>query len=454
MVNINWSLQRSHHGEQPFWALVTLACMLGQIGLPGGGFGASYGPTNIMGSDAVRFSGPTLSQGTNAVPDFIPVARFTDMLLNPGGKIPYNGQEITYPDIRLVYWAGGNPFHHHQDLNRLRGAWRKPETIIFNEQFWTPAAKMADIVLPATTGLERDDIGYARKEPYLIAMKKAREPIGEARDDYWIFSEITRRLGAGEIYSEGRDTMQWLAHLYEEARDKSAKSGVAFPAFDAFWEAGIAEIEGKEREPVMLARFRADPANNPLKTPSGKIEIFSEKIASFGYDDCPGHAVWLEPIEWLGSKKTARYPLHMLSDQPTDKLHSQLDHSPHAKATKVKGRQPITMHPDDAAARGIADGDLLRVFNDRGACLAAARLSDRIRRGVVRLSTGAWFDPQDSGSNSPLEKHGNPNALTLDIGASKLSQGCIAQTCLVEIERFDGPAPPVTAHQPPVIVGR
>jgi biotin/methionine sulfoxide reductase len=453
-VNINWSLQRSHHGEQPFWALVTLACMLGQIGLPGGGFGASYGPTNIMGSDAVRFSGPTLSQGTNAVPDFIPVARFTDMLLNPGGKIPYNGQEITYPDIRLVYWAGGNPFHHHQDLNRLRGAWRKPETIIFNEQFWTPAAKMADIVLPATTGLERDDIGYARKEPYLIAMKKAREPIGEARDDYWIFSEITRRLGAGEIYSEGRDTMQWLAHLYEEARDKSAKSGVAFPAFDAFWEAGIAEIEGKEREPVMLARFRADPANNPLKTPSGKIEIFSEKIASFGYDDCPGHAVWLEPIEWLGSKKTERYPLHMLSDQPTDKLHSQLDHSPHAKATKVKGRQPITLHPDDAKARGLADGDLVRVFNDRGACLAAVRTSDRIRRGVVRLSTGAWFDPEDSGSNRPLEKHGNPNALTLDIGASKLSQGCIAQTCLVEIERFDGPAPPVTAHQPPVIVER
>ena len=453
-VNINWSLQRSHHGEQPFWALVTLASMLGQIGLPGGGFGASYGPTNIMGGSSPLFSGPTLSQGTNKVPDFIPVARFTDMLLNPGAKIPYNGQEITYPEIRLIYWAGGNPFHHHQDLNRLRIAWQKPETIIFNEQFWTPAAKMADIVLPATTGLERDDIGYARREPYLIAMKKAREPIGEARDDYWIFSEITRRLGADDVYTEGRDTMQWLAHMHEESRQKSAKVGVPFPSFEEFWEAGIAEAKGENREPVMLARFRADPAANPLKTPSGKIEIFSEKIASFGYDDCPGHATWLEPIEWLGSKKAERYPLHMLSDQPADKLHSQLDHSPHAKATKVKGRQPVTMHPDDAAARGIADGDMLRVFNDRGACLAAAQLSDRIRRGVVRLSTGAWFDPEDQGSNRPLEKHGNPNALTLDIGASKLSQGCIAQTCLVEIERFDGPAPAVTAHTLPAFTAR
>ena len=453
-VNINWSLQRSHHGEQPFWALVTLACMLGQIGLPGGGLGASYGPTNGMGSTAPLLAGPTLSQGTNQVPDFIPVARFTDMLLNPGGKVDYNGKELTYPDIKLIYWAGGNPFHHHQDLNRLRVAWARPETIIFNEQFWTPAAKMADIVLPATTGLERDDIGYSRREPFLIAMKKAREPIGEARDDYWIFSEITRRLGADAVYTEGRDAMQWLAHLHEEGRQKSAKIGVELPSFEDFWEAGIAKVPGENTDPVMLAKFRADPAANPLKTPSGKIEIFSEKIASFGYDDCPGHAVWMEPIEWLGSRTAERYPLHMLSDQPADKLHSQLDHSPHAKATKVKGRQPVTMHPEDAAARGIADGDLLRVFNDRGACLASARLSDRIRRGVVRLSTGAWFDPQDSGSNTPLEKHGNPNALTLDIGSSKLSQGCIAQTCLVEIERFDGPAPLVTAHQLPAFSGR
>ncbi len=453
-VSIGWSLQRSHHGEQPFWGLITLACMLGQIGLPGGGFGVGYGPVNLMGSAGPRYSGPTLPQGTNAVPDFIPVARFTDMLLNPGGRTSYNGREITYPDIKLVYWAGGNPFHHHQDLNRLMIAWRKPETIIFHEQFWTPAARMADVVLPATTTLERDDIGYGTREPFLIAMKKAREPIGESKDDYWIFSEIAGRLGRGQDYTEGRTPMQWMAHLYGLSREKSAQAGVTIPPFEEFWEAGIAEAVSTQRDPVMLAEFRADPDKHPLKTPSGRIEIFSEKIHSFGYDDCPGHVVWLEPIEWLGSKTAERYPLHMLSDQPADKLHSQLDHSPHARATKVKGRQPITLHPEDARARGISDGDLLRVFNDRGACLAAARLSDRIRRGVVRLSTGAWFDPADAGSNRPLEKHGNPNALTLDIGASKLSQGCIAQTCLVEIERFDGPAPAVTAHRTPAFAKR
>ena len=455
MLSIGWSLQRSHHGEQPFWALVTLACMLGQIGLPGGGFGVGYGPVNLMGSPHPRYSGPTLPQGKNPVPDFIPVARFTDMLLHPGERFDYNGRSHVYPDIRLVYWAGGNPYHHHQDLNRLRQAWRKPDTIVFHEQFWTPAAKMADFVLPATTSLERDDIGYGTREPYVIAMKKAREPLGESRNDYDIFNALAERLGVGEAHSEGRKTTQeWLSHLYEEARVKSAKAGVTLPPYAEFWEAGIAEARGESRDPVMFAAFRADPEKNRLKTPSGKFEIFSETIASFGYDDCPGHATWLEPIEWLGAKTAERYPLHMLSDQPADKLHSQLDHSPHAKATKIKGRQPITLHPDDATARGIAAGDLVRVFNDRGACLAAARVSDRIRRGVVRLSTGAWFDPADASSNRPLEKHGNPNALTLDIGASKLSQGCIAQTCLVEIERFDGPAPAVTAHQPPAFAGR
>jgi biotin/methionine sulfoxide reductase len=126
---------------------------------------------------------------------------------------------------------------------------------------------------------------------------------------------------------------------------------------------------------------------HPLKTPSGKIEIFSEKIASFGYDDCPGHAVWLEPAEWLGSKKAERYPLHMLSDQPADKLHSQLDHSPHARATKIKGRQPVTLHPDDAAARGISDGDI-RVCSTTAAPARRRRQRPHPpRRGAV--STGA-----------------------------------------------------------------
>jgi biotin/methionine sulfoxide reductase len=449
MVSAAWSLQRAHHGEQPFWMAVALACMLGQIGLPGGGVGLGYGPTNLMGSPHPRFGGASLPQGTNAVRAFIPVARIADMLENPGSSFRYNGGVHAYPDIRLVYWAGGNPFHHHQDLGRLTRAWGKPETVVVHEQFWTPAARMADIVLPATTTLEREDVGFSRRESHVIAMPRVKDPPGEARDDYAVFAALAARLGAEQAFTGGRSVRDWLRHLYEDGREQAARAGVRLPPFDAFWQAGAARIEAEGPVPqVMLGEFRADPARHPLRTPSGRIEIFSERIAGFGLPDCPGHPVWLEPQEWLGAPLARRFPLHLLSDQPATRLHSQLDPSPHSQAGKVAGRQPISIHPEDAAARGIADGEVVRVFNARGACLAGARVTDAVRPGVVRLSTGAWYDPDPDGP----ERHGNPNALTLDLPASELSQGCSAQTCLVEVERWGGEPPPVRAHDLPALL--
>jgi biotin/methionine sulfoxide reductase len=450
MLNIAWALQRAHHGEQPFWALVTLAAMLGQAGLPGGGFGLGYGATNLMGSPHARFGGPTLPQGHNAVRDFIPVARIADMLLNPGAPFTYDGVTHRYPDIRLVWWAGGNPFHHHQDLNRLTTAWEKPETVVVNEQFWTPAARMADIVLPATTALEREDIGYANRESHIVHMPAVKRPAGEARDDYAIFADLAARLGAGERFTEGRSAAAWLRHLYEESRLRAAKVGVVLPDYDGFRQAGVVEIAKPAAPPVFLAAFRADPEADPLPTPSGRIEIFSAAIAGFGLADCPGHPVWRAPAEWLGAEAAARHPLHLLSDQPTARLHSQLDPSPLSLADKVAGRAPLCLNPADAEARGLADGQVVRVFNDRGACLAGLRVTDAVMPGVARLSTGAWFDPAQDGSG--LDRHGNPNVLTLDIGASGLSQGCIAQTCLVEVEAASGALPAMQAHRLPALI--
>jgi biotin/methionine sulfoxide reductase len=450
MLSIAWSLQRAHHGEQSFWSAATLAAMLGQIGLPGGGIGVAYGPTNSAGSPHARFAGPTLPQGENRVRDFIPVARIADLLLNPGARFRYNGETGHYPDIRLVYWAGGNPFHHHQDLNRFRRAWQKPETIIVHEQFWNPLAKHADIVFPATTALERDDIGYATRERFMVAMKKVRTPAGEARDDWTIFSDLAARLGCAETYTENRGAHDWLRLLYGQSQVAARRAGVTLPDFDSFWQQGVAEIEGGSTPKIMFEAFRADPAAHPLKTPSGRIEIHSERIAGFALPDCPGHATWQPPAEFLGNAAPGQ--LHLLSDQPDRRLHSQLDPSPWSAAGKIAGRQPISMHPDDAAARGLADGTVVRVHNARGATLAGLRITPDIRPGVVRLSTGSWFDP-DPTPGAP-ERHGNPNVLTLDIGASELSQGCIAQTCLVEVEAFTGPVPPITAHTLPEFVER
>jgi len=169
VLGISWSLQRQQHGEQPYWMITVLGAMLGDIGKPGGGVAYGYGCIHNMGflgRKLPSYSTGSFFQGHNPVTNHIPVARIADMLLNPGETIDFNGKRITYPDIKLVYWVGGNPFHHHQDLNRLRQAWKKPDTIIVNEQFWTATARQADICLLYTSdaaGIPGDDDDGAKR---------------------------------------------------------------------------------------------------------------------------------------------------------------------------------------------------------------------------------------------------------------------------------------------------
>ncbi|MCQ8278510.1 molybdopterin-dependent oxidoreductase [Acetobacteraceae bacterium KSS8] len=447
MLNAAWALQRAAHGEQPFWALVALAAVAGQIGLPGGGFAVGYGPMNLMGSAHPRFGGPTLNQGRNPVDAFIPVARVADMLLRPGDSFTYNGKTHTYPDIRMAWWAGGNPFHHHQDLNRLAAAFRRPDTLVVQEQFWTATARMADIVLPVTTTLERNDVGFSTREGLVIAMRQATPPVGESRDDHSILAAVARRLGFEAAFTENLDEMGWLRRLYDESRDKAGLAGIAMPPFEQFWDDGLIDLSPYDAPHVAFAAFRADPDRHPLQTPSGRIELYSERIASFGLQDCPGHAVWRPPFEWLGADAAERYPLHLISDQPATRLHSQLDHAPHSQAAKAAGREPCHISPQDAAKRGISDGDLVELFNDRGRCLSSAVVDAAVMQGVIRMATGAWLDMRGT-----LENNGNPNVLTLDRGASSLSQGCAAQTCLVEIRRVEDMVPqPVSYAAPPFV---
>jgi biotin/methionine sulfoxide reductase len=377
----------------------------------------------------------------------IPVSRITELLSQPGEPFNFNGVSSVYPDIKMVYWVGGNPFHHHQDLNRLVEAWQRPETIVVHEPFWNPMSRRADIVLPATTPLERNDLGGA--ETVLIAMKAAIEPQGQARDDYAIMAELADRLSFGDQFTDGKSPEDWIRKLYGQF----AKHNDYAPPFDEFWEAGI--VEHADMQPmgagdqVFLEAFRADPDANPLKTPSGRIELFSEVIEAFDYDDCPPHPAWMEPFERVGVGD-GRFPLHLVSNQPTARLHSQYDHGPVSRATKVAGREPARLNRAEAAKRGISDGDVIRIFNDRGACLAGAVISDAVADGIVQLATGAWYDPDETG----LCKHGNPNVLTRDKGTSQLAQGPSAHTCIVEVERFEGTPPPVTAFDPPEFVER
>ncbi len=448
-IATSWSLQRARFGEQPYWMTVVLAAMLGQIGLPGGGFGFAYGGVNGVGSAHRGVQPGRLPQGRNPVTRFIPVARITDLLERPGGQIDYDGQRLDLPDIRLVYWCGGNPFHHHQDLPRLVRAWQRPDTVIVHEPWWNALAKHADIVFPAATGLERNDIAAQMMDQAIIAMKQAVPPRGESRTDYAIFSGLAERLGAADAFTEGRDEMGWLREIYAVTAENAAAQGLSLPSFEAFWEAGEFWFDDGRASTVAFDAFRADPAAHPLPTPSGRFELYSETIAGFGYEDCPGHPVWLDHEEWLGAPRVSSWPLHLLSNQPARRLHSQYDQGSVSRAGKIADREPVRMNPDDAEARGIAEGDVVRVFNQRGACLAGAVLSDDVMPGVVVMATGAWFDPVDPGEPESLCSHGNANAVTWDIGTSALAQGPSAQSCLVEVVRLDTPPPAMRAFDPP-----
>ncbi len=384
-----------------------------------------------------------IDAGENAVKEQVPYAHgLNDMLLNPGATVNYNGEKITYPDIRLIYWAGGNPFTHQMDRNKQIKAWQRPETIIVNEPFWS------------NTTFERNDVVSASEYSgrFVVAMPQLIESQYESTSDFDIFTGISERLGFKDKFTAGKTEMQWVESIYDEAVSGAKKLGIDMPAFGDFWKGdGYFEfpVPDEAKKYTRFSDYRADPIANALGTPSGKIEIYSLEIEKFGYDDCPPHPTWMEPAEWLGSPETGKHPLHIISPHPKYRLHSQMDNTWLRDTYEVAGREPLWINPADAKSRGIVDGDVVRVFNDRGALLAGAILTDRIRQGVVMLQEGAWYDPDKPGEAGALCKHGNINLVTMDKGTSKLAQGNVANTALVEVEKLKGAAPAVTAFDVP-----
>ena len=460
MLMAGWGIQRQQYGEQKHWMLVTLAAMLGQIGTPGGGFGFSYHYSN--GGNPTRVGGvlPEMSaaiagQASEAADDggmtAIPVARIVDALENPGGKYQHNGKEQTYPNIKMIWWAGGGNFTHHQDTNRLIKAWQKPEMIVVSECYWTAAAKHADIVLPITTSFERNDLTMTGdySNQHIVPMKQAVAPQFEARNDFDVFADLAELLkpGGKEIYTEGKDEMAWLKFFYDAAQKGARAQRVTMPMFNAFWQQNkLIEMRSSEKNEqyVRYGDFRADPVKNALGTPSGKIEIYSKTLEKFGYKDCPAHPTWLAPDEWKGTADEKQ--LQLLTAHPAHRLHSQLNYAELRKKYAVADREPITIHTEDAARFGIANGDLVRVWNKRGQILTGAVVTDGIKKSVVCVHEGAWPDLENG-----LCKNGSANVLTADIPSSQLANACAGNSALVYIEKYTGNAPKLTAFDKPAV---
>lgn len=443
LVNVVYALQRGERGEQPVFAGLTLAAFLGQVGLPGGGFTHGLGSMGDYGGGRVSVPLPTFPQGANPVTEHIPCARIADLLLHPGTDLPYDGGVLHLPDVRLAYWAGGNPFHHHQDLRRLRRAFGRLDTLIVHETHWTPTAKHADVVLPVASSLERDDVAAGNGDTRLRASRRATAPYGEAREELWIFGRLAERLGTD--HDSGLDGIGWLERLYEEWRGRPGAQVV--PPFAEFWRDGGVDLEAPRYADPVFTAFRADPDGHPLQTPSGRIELWSQTIADADLPDVGPHAEWREPGRWWRAPDAATYDLHLLCNQPSHRLHSQLDMGAASRSTKVAGREPIRLHPADAAARGLVAGDVVRVTSPVGSLLAGVVVSDALMTGVAQMHTGAWYDP--SAPDVADCVHGNVNVLTPDQPTSSLAQATSGAHVLVRVERYDGVLPPVRAHEPP-----
>lgn len=439
-----YGMQRRAYGEQVVRAGCVLAAITGNVGIPGGW--ASGLATQAPDGGPLWTVFPS---GDNPVKASIPVFLWSEAVLR-GHEMTaaegVTGADRLTSDIKLIYAIATNCLiNQHADVN-CSAALLKDETkvefIAVQDNFITPTAKFADLVLPACTQFEtwgvEDGWKYGDE---VILQPKLVEPLGESKSDYRICAELAERLGLGFAYSEGRDEKGWVEWCLDQFREKRFPD---LPTLDEFIDRNLgAYSKPVEKPAVAFAEFRQDPEKYPLKTPSGKIEIFSNTLYELNRpDEIPAVPKYIPEWEnpFLEDSRTPppqgtgdhkKYPLQAIGHHSLARVHST-----HANNDWLQEAFPqkIFINPLDAAARGICDGDLVRVWNEHGALVIPARLTDRILPGVVDIPQGAWWDPDRYG----LDHGGNINVLTAQRW-TPLAFASTQHTIMVEVERY---APP------------
>ncbi len=383
-IQAGYAAGRTAYGEQFHRAAYALAAITGNVGISGGNSGVSNGATGRAGIKSLPI-------GKNPIDAKVASPLLADLLAR--------GKAGGYPaDIRLIYSSGGDLFNQCPNAGKIAASLDKVEFIVAQDHFLTPTARLADIVLPATTFWERNDVHtpWAGAGHYAIYMRQAIEPMYECRNDIDIFNDLARRVGISG-YNDKSES-QWLQDLTADAVDD----------FQAFTARGVARFP-QPADAVAFARQIRDPARHAFSTPSGKIEVYSLTLAAnpnpYGLGVIPPIPTWLAPDD-----DTQRFPLSLCTPKSRARTHS------------IHGNQPglarvdpdtVWMHPLDAASRGITDGQRVHVFNHIGSTFLPAQVTDRIASGVVSIKEGAWYTPGPDGA----DRQGCANALTTDRAA-------------------------------------
>ncbi len=407
MLYQGYGMQRRAYGEQPVLGGCVLAAITGNVGIPGGWASGIA----LQADDGGPFWN-IFPAGRNPIRTSIPVFLWTEAILRGREMGPEEGvvgADKLDNNLKLIWCVASNILiNQHADVNRTAKILEDESLVEFiavQDQFMTPSAKYADLVLPVCTQFEvwglEDGWKYGDE---VILMPKILEPPHEAKSDYQIASDLAERLGLKDEYTLGRteyDWIEWAVRYYRNTRFPD------IPSLDVLHEMNRGVYSKPIHEPkVALRDFRNDPENHPLNTPSGKVELFSKTLFEMGKPrEIPPVPKYIQEWESPFGEESQRFPLQAVGHHYMSRVHSTHDGIDWLEEAFP---QRVFINPIDANSRGIKSGDEVEVFNDRGKICIPCRITKKIMPGVINIPQGAWWNPDENG----VDRRGNVNVLT------------------------------------------